>query len=518
MFGIQNLRVAHRLALGFGLVSAILAVTCSVAAWNSVNARRLAWNELAPAQRDYEVANEMLNGVLQQDVLIRNIGLTSSVPTMHKYASAARALSKRTAELITNLLAQPRPAGELDLLRQVRDVNAKCVPLTEDAMQMALMFQPDEVIKVINGQLGALSTQRSELVARFTNQKKERAQAAIDTIAGNASTALNVLLVTGVVGLLCAVLSAWLVARSISTPLRDAVSLANRVAQGDLTASLESTARDEIGELLGALGRMATNLRGVIGTMRQSSMAILNASTEIANGNLDLSSRTELQASSLEATASTVADIADAVQRNADAATRANDLAVNASSVATLGGDRVAEVTATMNEIADSSRRMADIVGVIDGIAFQTNVLALNAAVEAARAGAHGRGFAVVASEVRALSMRSSTAAKEIKALISVNVDKVKDGTRLVCDAAATMSDIVTSTENVASIVSDISTVTKEQAVSLEKVNKSVRHIDGMTQQNAALVEQATAAASSLKDQAHVLDGAVGAFRTAAAA
>jgi methyl-accepting chemotaxis protein len=286
------------------------------------------------------------------------------------------------------------------------------------------------------------------------------------------------------------------------------------VALGDLTVELKPRTQDEIGELVSAMGRMADSLRNMISTMRQSAENIHVTSTEIATGNQDLSSRTEQQAASLQSTVSTVTQITETVRSNADSARQASSLAIQAASVAAMGGDRVGEVVKTMGDISDSSRKIADIVGVIDGIAFQTNILALNAAVEAARAGEQGRGFAVVAGEVRTLAQRSANAAREIKGLISSNVDKVEVGTRLVGDAGETMADIVTSSQRVAQIVSEITHATDEQARGLELVHGSIGHIDQVTQQNAALVEQAAAAAESLKEQTRSLHDAVGIFKT----
>jgi methyl-accepting chemotaxis protein len=289
------------------------------------------------------------------------------------------------------------------------------------------------------------------------------------------------------------------VTNSIVKPLREASQAANSVAMGDLTVALRARSQDEIGELVGAMSRMADSLRSMISTMRDSAENIHMASNEIATGNQDLSQRTEEQASSLQSTVSTVTQITHTVRSNAESA---------------MGGDRVSEVVRTMDAISDSSRKISDIVGVIDGIAFQTNILALNAAVEAARAGEQGRGFAVVASEVRSLAQRSANAAKEIKTLISTNVEKVETGSRLVGDAGETMSDIVDASKRVAAIVSEITHATSEQAQGLELVHAAIGQIDQATQQNAALVEEAAAAAESLKDQTRSLNEAVGIFKT----
>ncbi len=301
--------------------------------------------------------------------------------------------------------------------------------------------------------------------------------------------------------------------RSITAPIEHAVQLADRIAGGDLTSSVHSAGQDEAAALLRSLGRMQDSLRDMVGQVHQSSMSIQNSSAEVASGNIDLSNRTEEAAGSLQATASSMEQLTTHVRLNAEAAAEANRLAVSAADVAQRGGGVVAQVVSTMDQINCSSRRIADIIGTIDGIAFQTNILALNAAVEAARAGEQGRGFAVVATEVRSLAQRSAAAAREIKTLIGASVERVEAGTRQVADAGSTMSEIVASVQRVSHIIHAISTATAEQSTGLGQVNASVSDLDRMTQQNAALVEQSAAAAESLKDQARRLGTLVGTFR-----
>ncbi|HJV59937.1 MAG TPA: methyl-accepting chemotaxis protein, partial [Albitalea sp.] len=274
----------------------------------------------------------------------------------------------------------------------------------------------------------------------------------------------------------------------------------------------------EVGQLLTALRTMQHNLRAVVGEVMTGAQSVADASTQIAQGNLDLSQRTEEQASTLEETASSMEELTATVNQNAENARQANALAATASQVAGKGGEVVQAVVRTMNGISDSSRQIADIIGVIDGIAFQTNILALNAAVEAARAGEQGRGFAVVAGEVRNLAQRSAEAAKEIKALIGASVDRVESGAKLVADAGQTMQEIVGSVQRVTDIIGEITAAASEQSDGISQVNASVVHLDRMTQQNAALVEQGAAAAGSLKDQAGKLAQVVSVFRLESAA
>jgi methyl-accepting chemotaxis protein len=306
---------------------------------------------------------------------------------------------------------------------------------------------------------------------------------------------------------------AWVITRSVTRPLQEAVNAARVIAANDLSQPLDSQRKDELGDLLRALGQMQGALRQMVSQVRQSTDSISNASTEIASGNQDLSARTEQTASNLQQAASSMEQLTGTVKQSADSARQANQLASSAAEVAARGGKVVSDVVATMDEINGASKKIADIIGVIDGIAFQTNILALNAAVEAARAGEQGRGFAVVAGEVRNLAQRSAEAAKEIKALIGASVDSVESGSRLVADAGTTMQEIVSSVQRVTDIIGEITSAAAEQSEGIGQVNGSVVQLDRMTQQNAALVEQGAAAAESLKEQAGKLTQVVSVFR-----
>ena len=319
----------------------------------------------------------------------------------------------------------------------------------------------------------------------------------------------------GAIAVILAVIFAVLATRSITQPMRDAVRIAKTVASGDLSSQITVTRKDETGELLQALKEMNESLKTVVGGVRSGSDTIVTASSQIAGGNLDLSARTEEQASSLEQTAAAMEEITSTVRRNADHARQANSLATSASEVATKGGAVVSQVITTMGEINASAKEIVDIISVIDGIAFQTNILALNAAVEAARAGEQGRGFAVVASEVRNLAQRSATAAKEINILISNSVEKVEAGGKLVQEAGTTMDELVASVKNVTDIMSQISAASSEQEAGIEQVNQAIAEMDTVTQQNAALVEEAAAATESLKTQAKNLSASVSVFTLA---
>jgi methyl-accepting chemotaxis protein len=305
----------------------------------------------------------------------------------------------------------------------------------------------------------------------------------------------------------------WLIRRTISRPLADLTRAVTTVAQGDLTSSFATNRSDEIGLLIGEVEGMRKQFQSIMVNVRSATDSINTASAEIASGNQDLSARTEQAASNLEETAASMEELTSTVRNSADAARQANQLAANASEIAVRGGQVVGEVVTTMEAINHSSKKISDIIGVIDGIAFQTNILALNAAVEAARAGEQGRGFAVVAGEVRNLAQRSAEAAKEIKGLIGTSVDKVEAGSRLVADAGQTMSEIVGSVQRVSDIIGEITAASGEQSDGIGQVNVAVNQLDQMTQQNAALVEQSAAAAESLKEQASQLNRVVQVFR-----
>ena len=416
-------------------------------------------------------------------------------------------VAKRTAELASTL-----PEGKArELAQQFVAAHQKMAVSYAAGFKAFESAEFDSAVgdKAVQGVDRDPSRLVRELAEQISTDAHELQDAA--TRAGRRATWISLLLMGGltVVGMAAAVL----ISRSVVAPLNQAVTVANRVAAGDLGTPVLAQGGDEVADLMRALAAMSESLVRVIGQVRTSIDGIGTASAQIAGGNQDLSQRTEHAASNLEETAASMEEITSTVRQSADSAQQAQSVVASASGAAQQGGDVMQRMAATMDEINASSRRIVDIIGVIDSIAFQTNILALNAAVEAARAGEQGRGFAVVASEVRSLAGRSAEAAKEIKRLIGDSVGKVDDGSRLVADAGAAMQAIVQNVSNVQAIIAEISNAAREQAEGIDQVNVAINQLDQMTQQNAALVEESAAAAESLKHQADGLGQAISVFR-----
>lgn len=406
--------------------------------------------------------------------------------------------------------------ADRDLLKTDRQAFADYEKARENAMTMAASGKTEEAKTYMLSQqpLVDKSTQAFEAHKDFNVELgKQGGEAAAATMKTAGILSITIALVIGAI-VAC---TGLLLVRKIVASLNQAIDIAKAIAQGDLTQQINTTSKDEIGQLMHAIGDMNSSLVKIVSEVRTSVGAIATASGEIASGNLDLSSRTETQAGSLEETASAMEELTSTVKQNADNARQANQLASSASDVASEGGNVVRQVVSTMQAINESARKVVEIISVIDGIAFQTNILALNAAVEAARAGEQGRGFAVVATEVRSLAQRSATAAKEIKALIDDSVNKVEDGGRLVAQAGTTMDEVVASVRRVTDVVSEISAASSEQSDGIGQVNQAIAQMDETTQQNAALVEEAAAASQSLREQAGRLEEAVAVFKVGSA-
>ncbi|MDC8758860.1 methyl-accepting chemotaxis protein [Janthinobacterium fluminis] len=417
---------------------------------------------------------------------------------------------KTDADRYVKLINSPE---ERTLFDEFVRVNDAYLPEHNKMIELSRQMKKDEARALLSGPTSKMQAQMTEVIGKLVALNIDggaaASKAADQAYASARMTGIGLLLGSVLIGF---VLALW-VARIVSQPLNAAVSVAKRVAGGDLTASIVVTSSDETGELMQALKDMNGSLQDLVGRVRSGTDTIATASSEIAAGNQDLSSRTEEQASSLEETASSMEELTSTVKQNADNARQANTLAASASGIALKGGNVVGQVVGTMASINESSKKIVDIIAVIDGIAFQTNILALNAAVEAARAGEQGRGFAVVATEVRNLAQRSAAAAKDIKTLIGDSVEKVAAGSRLVNEAGSTMDEIVASITRVTDIMSEITAASQEQSAGIEQVNQAIAQMDQVTQQNAALVEEAAAAAESMQDQAQTLSEVVSVFK-----
>ena len=510
---LKNLKIGRRLALGFALtIGAALAIAVYArTALSDVKAQLdlLTLDRIVKIDQLVEIKDN-LNVTARA---VRNIALLNDVKQMqaeNKRIGEARA---RNAELLKVLGAAIQEPEGLTLLKGANDSGALYNAAMDKAVALGLANQDDEARELLMGPARVVQTNYfkavSDLIDFQRGLMKDSVQRVDKTVLLSSSIMIGIALVAGALGALLA----WLITRSITLPIRTAVEVAEAVAAGDLSYRIDVESTDETGQLLGALKRMNDSLIDIVGDVRNASDSIATGSAQIATGNLDLSQRTEEQASNLEQTAASMEQLTATVKNNSDTARQASTLALSASAVARQGGDVVGQVVDTMKAITASSEKIADIIGVIDGIAFQTNILALNAAVEAARAGEQGRGFAVVATEVRNLAQRSAQAAKEIKGLIGSSVEQVQAGSSLVGSAGQTMEQIVTQVKRVTDLIAEISAASIEQSGGIGQIGEAVNQLDHVTQQNAALVEESAAAAESLKHQAAQLAQTVAVFK-----
>jgi methyl-accepting chemotaxis protein len=509
----NNLNISTRLAFAFSILILIIAgiVTLGLTRLSDINkALELVVND---RYRKIYIINTISGKVDDVAISLRNELLMTDPAQIAAERQAIEKLSIENTKLydeLSLLIVAKEAKAKLEMVAGTRkdyaalrkEIDRLYIAGEKDAAINMMLTKMVPLQKIYFGQLDDLS----DIQQKLMDQSVKDAEATY-----NATR--TIMIMVGLLAAAFAAFIAWSISRSITRPLHRAVAMAETVAAGDLTTIIHATSTDETGRLLQALAKMNQKLTAIVQEVRRGTDSMVTASTQIATGNLDLSSRTEEQASALEETASSLEQLTSSVKQNADHTRKSSELAGNASEIANRGGAAVKQVVQTMGSINDSSRKIVDIISVIDGIAFQTNILALNAAVEAARAGEQGRGFAVVASEVRGLAQRSATAAKEIKELINDSVSQVSSGTELVAQAGNTMDQVVHSIEQVSHIVGEISAATREQSEGIEQVNQAIMQMDNSTQQNAALVEEAAAAAQALQDQAQRLLELVSVFR-----
>jgi len=510
---IANLKIGTRLGLCFAIVFALMAMLIAVGSQRLSNIGDLSstiidkdWVK-ADAAATISATTRANAALVLQLLLATDAGQTAE---LRKEVDKNKAIITDALTTLDKLVY--RPAGR-EMLAQVASERAAYVQSFTGVLKLLADGQREQATQRAMSETMPRLARLQATVGKLADLQDSIVTANGAEIKNHISSALVVMVALGLAALAIGIAFAFWVTRSITRPINYALHVARTVASGDLTSQIKSDSKDETGQLLHALHDMNEALSQIVGQVRHGTVSIASASSEIATGNLDLSARTESQASALEETASSMEELTSTVKANADNAREADQLASSASHVARRGGDVVSQVVSTMGSINDSSRKVVDIIAVIDGIAFQTNILALNAAVEAARAGEQGRGFAVVASEVRNLAARSASAAKEIKELISSSVEQVDAGARLVAQAGTTMEEVVASVQRVTGIVAEISLATREQNDGIEQMNMAIMQMDQTTQQNAALVEQAAAAASAMSDQASELERLVARFR-----
>ncbi|MGK5070962.1 methyl-accepting chemotaxis protein [Janthinobacterium sp. RT4P48] len=510
---LRNVSIGVRLGLGFAVILLFSMVITGISVWrlhDVATATRTMMEQPLAKERYISDWYGRIDSAVRRTIAIARSSDTSLSGYFAEESKVSSASSAELQKKIEALIDLPDEKAMFAGLLEQRKVYIS-------SRDQVYKLKGESQVEAANDVFEKTFVPAAAKYQKMVQDLLEHQRASIDTTAREidavANTSRNLLVLLAVLALAFGVVCAWVLTMGIVRPLRTAVEIARKVADGDLTAQIDASAKDETGQLLLALKDMNTSLLNIVSEVRSGTDSIATSSTQIAAGNQDLSSRTEEQAGSLEETASSMEELTSTVKQNADNARQANQLAASAAQVAVKGGDVVAQVVGTMESINASSNKIVDIISVIDGIAFQTNILALNAAVEAARAGEQGRGFAVVASEVRNLAQRSASAAKEIKTLIGASVEQVNAGSMLVAQAGSTMNDIVDSVQRVSDIITEITAASSEQSVGIDEINRAIGQMDAVTQQNAALVEESAAAAESMQHQAHSLAQVVSVFK-----
>jgi len=518
MSTLRSMKLATRLGLGFGVLLVILLITSVLGITRLGQLQGFVSDITDNNNEEIALVTAMRISVNRGALALREIILVSDPDesrkiseNMQKFRADYDAAETKLRTMFNDPSTLPEEKAAFEKVHALKE---KSRPLTDKVVELGLAQQAPQATAFLMSQARPVQMEWLQALGELMDLETRLNQDVARDAHASYESSRNLLIITTVLGVIAGIVFSFTITRSISGPISEAVGLARTVAAGDLSTRVHAQGTDEAAALLTAMVEMQGSLSRVVTNVRSGSESVATSSAEIAQGNQDLSSRTEQQASALEETAATMEQLSSQIRNNADSARQANALASSASDVAVQGGEVVGRVVQTMKEINDSSRRIADIISVIDGIAFQTNILALNAAVEAARAGEQGRGFAVVASEVRSLAGRSADAAKEIKSLINASVERVEQGTLLVDQAGSTMTEVVGAIRRVTDIVGEISSASSEQASGVAQVSEAVAQMDQATQQNAALVEQMAAAANSLKSQAGDLVGTVAIFRT----
>ena len=512
---LNKISIGSRIAIGFFSIVVLMAALGTFAVLQVKKVHATFSDIAAHGMVAISHLGTMRSAAQQQAVLIRDI---TSYEDLSIQKAAIKALKDADTEIDRATAGLQKESAAFDapflqLLKDISQAQAALRPVQQEAISAVQDMNIDEAKDKVYKQLRPKQAELDAMLGKARSALTNAARGSVDSSGDMVNRLALVLAVCTALGAGLAAFVGWWLTRSIKGPIVHAVVIAQTVAAGDLTSTIEVRSGDETGQLMQALKDMNQRLASTVSQIRSGTETMATAASEIAVGNLNLSSRTEQQASSLEETAASMEQLTSTVKQNADHARQANQLAQSASEVAVRGGEVVGRVVATMGTINSSSKKIVDIISVIDGIAFQTNILALNAAVEAARAGEQGRGFAVVASEVRSLAQRSAEAAKEIKSLIAESVGQVELGSQMVAQAGSTMEQIVASIRRVTDIMGEIASASNEQTAGIEQVNLAISEMDGVTQQNAALVEQATAATESLQNQAAQLAQLVSMFK-----
>jgi methyl-accepting chemotaxis protein-1 (serine sensor receptor) len=517
MAALNQFTIKAKLIAGFGMLSLIVVAVAGLSLKSLADSTDGFSSFVRGINARADMAVQVRTAVDRRAIAARNLVLVVKPEDLEIEKAQVTRAHEDVAANLKKLNEMVRDAGADDkarsLVAEINRVETAYGPVATDIVGLALANKRDEAIVKMDDQCRPLLAALIRATDAYAGHAHARQETMIADYAAHYQNQRNLLIVISLLAVALAVGACVAITRAVSGPLGVAIDVARTVSQGDLRTRIRVDGKDETSKLLGALREMNERLTTVVGRVRDASTSIAGAAREIAAGNMDLSQRTEQQAASLQETASSMEQLTSTVKQNADNAQQGSTLAANASSVAQKGSAVVGQVVSTMQDISDSSTKIADITGIIEGIAFQTNILALNAAVEAARAGEQGRGFAVVASEVRSLAQRSSSAAKEIKDLIADSVERIRDGSSLAGEAGKTMTEVTHAVARVTDIMSEIAAASSEQSRGIEQINLAITQMDNVTQQNAALVEQAAAASRSMEEQGERLSETVGFFR-----